>query len=413
MPGFTDFVAPWGANTAKEYATAMGSGAMGAPGQFAGVQGGLYDSFNKGYGSYNQGLASLGNSYAQNYGALAGGIGQIANSLGNTWNNAQANNPYASSAEAARQMAVSNLGTAAMTSYGGVAGQGLQAWAQNQQGYQKALADMTGANQMGLSNMGQARFGALAGLGKSAATYGLGNSIAGALPGLSANLGGMDGGGGAYYPSQIDSRGYGVLDSLRGDINSRANEDMANANYNAAVGSLNADQAQARLYPERQINTSFGHLMDMNKLNLDASSRGMDQFYQNYGPYQNMSGRPGQQIPTGSLLDALAGGYTDSAGRISGTQDDMRSGWGDAKGTYGSASNDVRDLFSRTIGNLDMWDDAATTQQKRWALEDAGEARAKEVRRRAQADSVLNGGREATRMTPSQMRRFVSTGVFG
>lgn len=408
MPGYMDFVAPFGAATAKEYATSMGSGIMNAPSQFASTKGGMYDSYNRGYGSYNQGLASLGNSYAQNYGAMAGGIGQIAGALGNTWNNAQANNPYASSAEAARQMAIGNLGTAAMTSYGGIAGQGLQAWAQNQQGYQKALADMTGANQMGLSNMGSARFGALANLGRSAATYGIGNSIASALPGLSANLGGVEGGAGSYYPSSIDTRGYGVLDSLRGDINSRANENMMSANYSSAVGSLNADQALARAYPERQINTSYGHLMDMNRLNLDASSRGMDQFYRNYGPYQNMSGRPGQSIPTGSLLEALAGGYTDSAGRISTAQNDMRAGWNKANDQYTSATNDVNNLFANTFGNTGVFDDPLTAQRKQWQLEDAQTERRKNLSDRARANAVpMSAADMRAYRSPSNMGRWI------
>lgn len=401
MAGFTDFVAPWGANTAKEYATAMGTGVVGAPGQFAGVLGGMYDSINKGYGSYNQGLASLGNSYAQNYGAMAGGIGQIANALGNTWNNAQAQNPYASSAEAARQMGVANLGTAAMTAYGQAAGAGMQAWAQNQQGYQKALADMTGANQTATSGLGQARMNALANLGKSASVYGLGNSIAGALPGLASGFG-----GGQATAGPIDMRGWGALDSLRGDINSQTDANRLTSGYQSALDSLNGDQAVARGYPERQISTSYDQLMNLNRMNLDASSHGMDQFYENYGPYQQNAGRPGQRIPTGSLLDALAGGYTDSANRITGVQSDMKSGWADNKGIYGSSTKDVKDLFGGTIGNLGLWDDPMTAQTKQWQLDDARKSRDDAARRRAFADSTTPA------MTPQQMRRFISTGVY-
>jgi hypothetical protein len=181
------FLAPWGANTAKEYATAVGGQVAGAPTQFGQTLGGMYDSYNKGYGTYNQGLASLGNSYAQNYAAMAGGIGGVANALGNTWNNAQANNQAASAAEAARQAAVSNLGTAAMANYGNVAGQGLQAWAQNQNGYQKSLSDMNVGNQNAVSQLGIGRYNALAGLGKSGAAMQVGRDVSASLPGLAGN----------------------------------------------------------------------------------------------------------------------------------------------------------------------------------------------------------------------------------
>ena len=339
-------IAPWGANTAKDYATAVGGQIAGAPGQFAQTLGGMYDSYNKGYGSYNQGLASLGNSYAQNYAAMAGGVGGIANALGNTWNNAQAQNQSASAAEAARQAAVSNLGTAAMMNYGNVAGQGLQAWAQNQNGYQKALSDLGGSNQSAVSQLGVGRYNALAGLGKSASALGIGQAVAGAIPSLAM-------GDTASAPSAPGGgEGYSMLSGLRGDINNGRELDSLNNNYYSSLGSLNGDQAVARNMPRTMVNDAYGAMRDFNTLNLGASARGMDQFYDSYreslpGPY-----RPGQTIPTGTLLGALAGGYSDSASRLGTLQGDMNSGWGDAKKSYNDSVGGVNDLFNRSAGKM-------------------------------------------------------------
>jgi hypothetical protein len=271
----------------------------------------------------------------------------------------------------------------------------MQAWAQNQQGYQKALADMTGANQTATSGLGQARLNALANLGKSGAVYGLGNSIAGQLPGLA---------GGQAQGGPIDSQGWGALDALRGDINSQSDANRLTSQYGSALDSLNRDQDMARGYPERQISTSYDQLMNLNRMNLDASAQGMNQYYENYGPYDGTgTGRPGQRIPTGSLLEALAGGYTDSANRITGTQADMKAGWGDNKSLYGSSTKDVKDLFGSTIGNLGLWDDSMTAQQKQWRLDDARSQRQRELAERARIQPTGYGGGS---MTPAQMREY-------
>jgi len=391
MPAFDgSFIAPWGANTAKEYATAVAGPLAQAPAQFGQTLGGMYDSYNKGYGTYNQGLASLGNSYAQNYAAMAGGMGGIANALGNTWNNAQANNSAASAAEAARQAAVSNLGTAAMMNYGNVAGQGLQAWAQNQNGYQKAMADMNVGNQQAVSQLGIGRYNALAGLGKSGAAMQVGRDVSAALPGLGGG-GGM-GGSGMGGGGLSGGDGFRMLDGLRGDINNGRELSSLNDNYYAGMGSLNADQALARNMPRTMVGDARDALMDFNKLNLGASSQGMDQFYNFARESQNATNRPGQPIPTGSLLEALAGGYTDSANRIGGVQSDMKSGWGDAQGAYNSSKDGVNDLFNRTIGNMGVFRNQTQIAQDQWALEDASRIRRKQEEDRQRRDIMSKFG---------------------
>jgi hypothetical protein len=376
------FLAPWGASTDKGYATAVGGALAQAPAQFGQTKGQMYDSYQKGYGSYNQGLQGLGQSYAQNYAAMAGGIGGIANALGNTWNNAQANNQANSAAEAARQAAVSNLGTAAMANYGNVAGQGLQAWAQNQNGYQKSLSDMNVGNQQAVSQLGVGRYNALAGLGKSGAAMQVGRDVSAALPGLA---GGATSGGGQY-----GGEGFGMLDGLRGDINNGAELSSLNDNYYSGLNSLNADQAIARNTPRTMVNDAYGALMDFNKLNLGASAQGMNQFYDN--AQKTNSYHPGQAIPTGSLLDALAGGYSDSAGRIGGVQKDMNSGWGDAKGAYKTSMDDLNSLYNNSIGNMGLFRSQGQIQQDQFALQDAALARSKQQAAQQRADILAKFG---------------------
>jgi hypothetical protein len=355
MPAFNNsLIAPWGANTAKEYSTAVGGQIAGAPAQFGQTLGNMYDSYNKGYGTYNQGLAGLGTSYAQNYAAMAGGIGGLANALGNTWNNAQATNQATSAAEAARQAAVAQLGTAAMANYGNVAGQGLQAWAQNQNGYQRSLSDMTSGNQSAVSQLGVGRYNALAGLGKAGAAMSVGRDVAAALPGLAGNIGGTGGGsGGGSGGIPAVGGGYDALNGLRRDINNGKELSALNTNYRSGLDSLNSDQAIARDTPRTMVTDAYGALRDFNEMNLNASSRGMDQFYDfSRESMQANPTRPGQAIPTGSLLDALAGGYTDSANRIGTLQGDMNAGWGDAKNAYAASTAGVNDLYNRSIGSV-------------------------------------------------------------
>jgi hypothetical protein len=335
-------IAPWGARTAKEYATAVGGALAQAPAQFGQTKGQMYDSFQKGYGTYNQGLQGLGQSYAQNYAAMAGGIGGIANALGNTWNNAQSQNQANSAAAAAQQAAISNLGTAAMANYGNVAGAGMQAWAQNQNGYQRSLADMNVGNQNAMSQLGIGRYNALAGLGKSGAAMQVGRDVSAAIPSL---------GGGQASGATTGGEGFSMLEGLRGDINNGAELSALNNNYYSGLDSLNAEQAIARNTPRDMVSDAYRSMMDFNRMNLGASQQGMNQFYDNAARFNDPS-RPGQSIPTGSLLEALAGGYSDSAGRIGGVQKDMNSGFVDAKGVYKTASDDLNDLFNRSVGKM-------------------------------------------------------------
>jgi hypothetical protein len=397
------FIAPWGANTNPQYATSVATELAKAPGQFGQNLANMYGSYNQGYGTYNQALQGLGDSYAKNYAAMASGIGNVANALGNTWNNAQANSASASAAESARQAAVSNLGTAAMTSYGNVAGQGLQAWAQNQNGYQKSLSDMAGANQAAVSSLGSSRYNALANLGKSGAAMQVGRDVSAAIPGMGAigntfsapNYREPTGSSGGYGGGSSGGAGYDMLSGLRGDINDGRELDALSRGYGSSMGSLNSDQALARNMPRTMVNDARTSLMDFNRMNLDASSQGMNQFYSAYRDNMGDPNRPGQAIPTGSLLDALAGGYSDSANRIGTAQKDVNTGFSDNKGIYNQSVAGVNDLYNRSIGNTGVFNNALQNQQMDYALKDAAAARKKREQEQTRASILAKFGSPA------------------
>lgn len=135
-----------------------------------GAQGGNYTNA---YGAYTAGLGGLGGNASQNYGAYTAGLGNIGTNYG-----AQAN--ANSNAEAARQAAVGNIGSAALGAYGSGLNAALGAYGLQQQAYNMAMGQAANANQNALSSLGQSRQNALAGLG---------NAYAG-LGGAAAQLGG-------------------------------------------------------------------------------------------------------------------------------------------------------------------------------------------------------------------------------
>jgi hypothetical protein len=161
------------------------------------------------------------------------------------------------------------------------------------------------------------------------------------------------------------------------------------------MGSLNSDQALARNMPRTMVNDARNSLMDFNRMNLDASSQGMNQFYSAYRDTLTGTNRPGQDIPTGSLLDALAGGYSDSANRIGTVQKDVNTGFSDNKGIYNQSVAGVNDLFNRTIGNSGVFNNALQDQQMEYALKDAATARKKKEEEQRRSSILAKFGSPA------------------
>ena len=169
-------------------------------------------NYSGGYGSYTQGLGGLANAGANAYGSQAGALSGLASSIASERGSA---NTAKGMAEAARQGAVGNMGSAALGAYGSAAGSAMGAWASNQTAYNKALSDMNAANQAAVSGYGSSRNQALAGLGDSYVKAGTGLAAANAI---GSAMGGMGGGGGSSFQatgpdgSPIASGSYGGPD---------------------------------------------------------------------------------------------------------------------------------------------------------------------------------------------------------
>ena len=139
-----------------------------------GAQGGNYTNA---YGAYTAGLGGLGNSSAQNFANYSAGLQNAANNYGQMYN---AN----SQAEAARQMAAGNMGSAALGAYGSAANSAFGAYGLQQQAYNMAIANAMNANQGALSSLGQSRNAALANVGNA---YGAVGNAAAQLGGAGLN----------------------------------------------------------------------------------------------------------------------------------------------------------------------------------------------------------------------------------
>jgi hypothetical protein len=345
---------------------------MQQPAAFGALNSANYGNYAKAFGDYSQGLAGLGNATANNYGFYAGGLGNLAQAQANAQNNNQLlNTGYNSMAEAARQGALSNLGSAALGAYGSASGSAMGAWAQNQMAYNKMLSDLGAANQTGLSQLGQSRNNALGNLGGSYAKAGIGMAVANALP--SMDFGGLGGGFQATGPDgeiasgsfsspqrsrpaapQFDgAQMFAGLDATRGDLNSTDIADRLDRNYANTLGMANAQHMSSREMPSQMLGQTLSGLMAMNKYNVDASSQGMDQYYGNVTTIDPR--RPPREIAVRDILSGLTGGYSDSANRLTGLADQMGSGWGDVGGELNRSNSALAGLWNSTLGKNDIF----------------------------------------------------------
>ena len=388
LPFGMDWDSGWTVNPGTKN-TAVGqiaSTLIGQPAAFADTLGKNYGNYANASQGYFQGLAGLGGAQANTYAAYAGGLGNLATAQANANNNNQLlNTGYNSMAEAARQGALANLGSAALGAFGSASGSALGAWAQNQSAYNKMLSDLGAANQAGLSQLGQSRNAALGGLGAAYAKAGAGLAAADAIG--SMDFGGGGGGGfqatgtdgeiasGSYGGSRggrasrssalsgIGDQMFGGLDATRGDLNSTDIQDRMDANYGNTLGMANYQHMTSRGMPSQMLGQTLDGLTSLNRMNVDASSRGMDQYYDNVTPIRT---RPGNEIAVNDVLSGLTYGYRDSSDRLGGLQSQMGSGWGDATRGFNEANSQVAGLFDRSLGDL-MLTPAEEARQQREA----------------------------------------------
>ena len=301
-------------------ATAAGNAAAARYGAMGNAQAGMYGGMGQAEAGRFGALAGLAGAMSQDnanrYGAYAAAEGNRQTAMAN-----EASSRYSSAAmaEAARQTALGNLGSASIGAYGSTANQALQAWSQNQQAYNQALAQMQGAGQSAMSSYGQSRNAAL---GNLAAAYGdAGGKLgsASAISDLSASFGGDFGGfggdssftgtnpygtvaagsygsspsgGGGFYGnvnrSSANSAVPGVADATFAGLGGVGQNLMAqdvtgslSRQYDRSMNDLNAQHYSSREMPAQMQRMTFADLLTMGDQYIAPTMAGMNQYYAN------------------------------------------------------------------------------------------------------------------------------------
>lgn len=372
MPGFQEFVLPFGGNTSVNYAGAAAPAYAQMQQSFPAALANMYGSAGQAFTGYGQALAGLGNTYGQNYGSYAGAMGNMAQAYAN-----QASNRYSSNAmaEAARQGAIGNIGSSALGAFGNIGGQALQAWAQNQASYNNALQNMYGANQASMSQLGQSRNAALAGLGNSYASaagslapstvasnlaFNFSDSGGGGFGGSgysatgpggpisSGSYGGGAGGGGMTFTgSRTNNPGnlQPIIDATYGGIGKA----MDGVNDNSYLGALQNSGAagmqqldnqhySSRMMPSQMMSQGLQGLGMLGSQAYGQTNGGMDQFYAN----QDRAFSPSY---FGTFSDALTRGYGDSNRNVGGLAGNLNSGWRDNRSQFDAGMQNLGSMY--------------------------------------------------------------------
>ena len=378
MPGFQEFVLPFGGNTNLNYAGQAAPAYAQMAGAYPNALSGLYGSAAQAFAGYGQGLTGMSNAQANNYGAYAGGMGNLANAFANE---ASARYGANAMAEAARQGAAGNIGSSALGAYGNIGGQALQAWAQNQASYNNAMSQMHGANQYSASQLGQSQNAALAGLGNAYANAAGAIAPSSVAGDIAFNF--SDGGGGGYGGGGFNATGpdgyigsgsygggggagggmnftgsrkttpgnlqpvvdatYGGIDRTRDAVADRQSfADLLN-NGNAGLDRLDAQHSTSREMPGQMMQQGLGGLMMLGNQAYGNSNRGMDQFY---GAQRESDSSPYLM----SLAGQMGMGYSDSSDRVGKNSDAFTGAWGDNKEQYGSALSNLMSMYKDMTG---------------------------------------------------------------
>jgi len=421
---FQNILAPFGGGTSNQYAQAAAqplSAAFGSIGNFAGAIGNMGSSYMQGlgnqgtaysnnYGAYSggltgannalagtmgaytqglgelgksgaqtfgylgQGLQGLGNAYTGAYGGYSGALGEIGKAMASErsgFYNANA------TAEAARQAALGNIGTASLGSYGQAANSALGAWAQNQQAYNQALAGLGSSNQTALAQAAASRNAALGGMGGAYADLGGRLGAASALGNISFGFGGGGGGGDGFSAtgpggtiasgsyggdgggmsgygtrvsdtSQLASMGvpaYGGLDRLQNNLMASDITGSMNANYTDSMDRLNAQHYSSRDMPSQMLGQTLSGLLTMGRDAYGQIGGGMNQYYAT----QN---NPANRVNYGGILGQLSSGYQDASRNIGGAQRDLMGGFGTTMAALPGYARDMRSAFNTTRGDI-------------------------------------------------------------
>jgi hypothetical protein len=363
----------------KGVADAFGAAAA-APAPFATALGGLGNNFADAYKSYTQGMGGMGNQRVGAYGAYAGGLGQVANAMGQERQGFYQGNALA---EASRQAALGNIGTASLGSYGQAANTALGAWAQNQMAYNQALTGLGQANQTALAGLGSSRNSALGGLGQSYADLGGRLGAASAIGGLAPMLGGggfsatgpggqiasgsyggggggMGGGGGGFSASAPEA--YAGLSGLQQNLMAGDISGSLNSNYAQAMRQLADQHSSSRVMPSQMLGQTLSGLLTMGRDAYGQIAGGMNQFYDT----QNNPANRGQY---GDVLGDLRRGYGSTARDINSYAGNLGAGYQTANANIGSVAPVLQNLWDRSTGSLDVFQSPLQRAQRQRAAD--------------------------------------------
>lgn len=423
-PGFTWTTYP--TDVSKQAQSDLWKTIAEQPGKFADAGANLFGGMSNGFVGYGQGLSGMSNAQAANYGAYAGALGNLAQGATNA---ATARYGANAMAEAARQGAVGSMGSAALGAYGNLGGQALQAWSQNQMAYNKALSDMYGANQNAVSQYGQSRNAALAGLGDSYAkaaagtapatlagdiafnfsdagggyggsgfdATGVGGGIASGTYGAGGGGGGMNFSGTRHTTpgdvSGIVDRTYGGIDKTLEGLNDNATLQALLSTGQTGLDRLDTQHMSSRDMPSQAMSQGLQGLMLLGEQGYGNANAGMDQFYD--AQEQSFDPQTYNQL-VGGLSGLLSDGYYDSADRITGNVGDYRTAWGDLGGKYNDTLGWMKDLYGTGV------------QPLLTSLNSQGGGGGGAVDPRLQ---MIRQGYAPQRLTPTQLAKWTKTGT--
>lgn len=357
----------------------MGQSASQGLGYFGQGLSGLGGSQAGAFQGYGQGLAGLANAQAGAYQGYTQGLGGVANAIGQERSNFYNSN---SLAEAARQAALGNIGTAALSSYGGAANNALQAWAQNQLAYNQALAGLGTTNQTALSQLGQSRNAALGSLGNAYSSLGGRLGAASAIGNINFNLsdsgsqptggggfqatgpdgeiasgtyGGSSGGLGGLTASgsrvsdtsqiqNIAAPAYAGLSSLRDNLMASDISDSMNRNLADSMNRLDAQHYSSRSMPSQMLGQTLSGLMTLGRDAYGQVRGGMNQFYSTQNDPRNRGDYSG-------IMNAMGSGFRDVRNDLNASRAGLRSGFNDVQSNLnasrGELTSGYRDMGSR------------------------------------------------------------------
>ena len=269
--------------------------------------------------------ALFAKNFSDNYANYAGGLANNTTNQANFYGNLATQSALA---QAANSAMISNLGTAALTGYGGAAQGAFDAWKGNQQSYNSSLASMHDANQRGVTGAGA--LGARSQLSGSFGGGGVGGGGGFSAEGPNGPIA-----SGSYGDSPLS--GLGGASFSGGSSGGGSSQAMGNAMSLAQSGAnrLDSQHNSSRMMPSQMLNQSLAGFTSLGQQAYGQGQRGMDQFYNFLNDPNN---RPDFNRPLAMLNQG-----------------------------YGTANSQVNDLFNNSLGQTEFFKTPLQNQQDQGA----------------------------------------------